>query len=67
MESNLISLGHIQGEKFTVDNENEEVKGKQEGDLEIKDYDLDVGEINLINWKNNLKHNKDIKYGHIYV
>ena len=49
MESNLISLGHIQGEKFTVDNENEEVKGKQEGDLEIKDYDLDVGEINLIN------------------
>ena len=29
-----------------------------EGDLEIKDYEYDVGEVNLINWKNILKHDK---------
>ena len=27
MESNSISLGDLQGEEFTVDNENEDVKG----------------------------------------
>jgi len=29
-----------------------------EGDLEIKDYEYDVGGINLITWDNILKHNK---------
>jgi len=31
------------------------------GDLEIKDCEYDVGEVNLINWKNILKYNKDQK------
>ena len=39
----------------------------KEGDLEIKDYEYDVGEVNLINWKNTLKHNKDRKYRYIHV
>ena len=30
-----------------------------EGDLEIKDCEYDVGEVNIINWKNILKHDKD--------
>ena len=85
MKSNAISLGELQGEEFTVDNENEDVKGDwvlpiiqkdmiykksifqlkskyvcemMEGDLEIKDCKYDVGEVNLINWKNILKHNR---------
>ena len=33
-----------------------------EGDMEIKDCEYDVGEVNLINWENILKHNKDRKY-----
>ena len=36
-----------------------------EGDPEIKDYECDVGEVNLINWENILKHNKDRKYRYI--
>jgi len=38
-----------------------------EEDLEIKDCEYDVGEVNLINWENILKHNKDIKYRYIQV
>ena len=38
-----------------------------EGDLEIKDYEYDVGGINLITWDNILKHNKDKKYRYIDV
>ena len=38
-----------------------------EGDLEIKDCEYDVGEVNLINWENILKHNKDRKYRYIHV
>ena len=38
-----------------------------EGDLEIKDCEYDVGEVNLINWENILKHNKDRKYKYINV
>jgi len=33
-----------------------------ERDLEIKDYKSDVGEVNIINWKNILEHKKDEKY-----
>jgi len=76
MKSNAISLCELQGEEFTVDNENEDVKGDwvlpiilkdmiykksifqlkskyvcemMEGDLQIKDCENDVGEVNLIN------------------
>lgn len=38
-----------------------------ERDLEIKDCEYDVGEVNLINWKNVLKYNHDKKYKHIHV
>ena len=38
-----------------------------EGDLEIKDCEYDVGEVNLINWENILKHNKARKYMYIHV
>ena len=38
-----------------------------EGDLEIKYCEYDVGEVNLINWEDILKHNKDRKYKHIHV
>ena len=38
-----------------------------ERDLEIKDCEYDVGEVNLINWENILKHNKDRKYRYIHV
>ena len=38
-----------------------------EGDLEIKHYEYDAGEVNLINWKNILKYNKDRKYRYIHV
>jgi len=38
-----------------------------EGDLEIKDCEYDVGEVNLINWESILKHNKDSKYRYIHV
>ena len=88
MESSAISLGELQGEEFTVDNENEDVKEDwvlliiqkdmiykksifqlkskyvcemMKKDLEIKDCEYDVGEVNLINWENILKHNKDKK------
>jgi len=94
MKSNAISLGELQGEEFTVDNENEDVKGDwvlpiiqkdmiykksifqlkseyvcemMEEDLEIKDCEYDVGEVNLINWENILKHNEDRKYRYIHV
>jgi len=38
-----------------------------EGDLEITHYEYDAGEVNLINWKNILKYNKDRKYRYIHV
>ena len=38
-----------------------------EGDQEIKDCQYDVGEVNLINGKNILKHNKDREYRYIHV
>ena len=38
-----------------------------EGDLEIKECEHDVGEVNPINWKNILNHNKDRKYRYIHV
>jgi len=38
-----------------------------EGDLEIKDCEYNVGKVNLINWKNILKHNKDRKYRYIHL
>ena len=36
-----------------------------EGDMEIKDCEYDVGEVNLINQENILKHSKDRKYRYI--
>ena len=39
----------------------------RDNDLEIKDCEYGVGEVNLINWENILKHNKDRKYGYIHV
>jgi len=30
-----------------------------EEDLDIKNCEYDMGEVNLINWENILKHNKD--------
>ena len=38
-----------------------------EGDLKIKDYKNDVGEVNLISWKNILKYSKDRKYSYIHI
>ena len=38
-----------------------------EEDLEIKDCEYDVGEVNLINQEKVLKHNKNRKYMYIYV
>ena len=38
-----------------------------EGDLEIKDCEYDIVEINLINWKNVLKRNNGRKYRYIHV
>ena len=38
-----------------------------EGDLKIKDCEYHVGEVNLINWKNILKYNKDRNCKYIYV
>ena len=38
-----------------------------DGDQEIKYYECDVGEVNLINWENILQHNKNEKYKYIYV
>ena len=38
-----------------------------EGDMEIKDREYDVGEVNLIKWENIVKHNKDRKYRYIRV
>ena len=38
-----------------------------ERDLEIKDCEYDVEEVNLINWENIPKHNKDRKYRYIHV
>jgi len=38
-----------------------------EGDLEIKNCEYDVGEVNFINWTNILKHNKDRKCWYIHV
>ena len=38
-----------------------------EEDLEINDCEYDVGEVNLINEENILKHNKDRKYRYIHV
>ena len=35
--------------------------------METKDCEYDIGEVNLINWKNILKHNKDRKYKYIHV
>ena len=35
--------------------------------LDRKDCEYDVGEVNLINWENILKHNKDRKYKYIHV
>jgi len=35
--------------------------------LEIKDCEYDVGEVNLINWQNIPKHNKDRKYRYIHI
>jgi len=43
------------------------VREMMEGDLEIKDCGYDVREVNLINWENILKHNKDRKYRYIHV
>lgn len=41
---------------------------RMEGDLEIKDWSFDVGEINLINWKSIERHNKDKKkYKYLHV
>jgi len=37
------------------------------GDLEIKDCKYDMGEVNLINWENIFKHNKDRIYHYIHV
>jgi len=38
-----------------------------EGDYKIKDWDYDVGEVNVINWGNILKHNKDKTYRYFHV
>ena len=38
-----------------------------EGDLEIKDCEYDIGEVNFNNWKNILKHKKDRKHRYIHI
>ena len=38
-----------------------------EGNLKMKDCEYDVGEVNLINCENILKHNKERKYRYIHV
>ena len=38
-----------------------------EADLEIKDCEYDVGEVNLIYWENILKHNNDRRCRYIRV
>ena len=38
-----------------------------EGDIEIKDCEYEVGEINLINYENILKNNKDNKYKYMHI
>ena len=38
-----------------------------EEDLQIKDCEYDVGEVNFINWESILMHNKDRKYRYIHV
>ena len=53
--------------KFIFQLKSKNVCEMMEGDLEIKGCEYDVGEVNLINWKNILKHNKDRKYRYIYV
>ena len=37
------------------------------GYFEIKNCEYDVGEVNLINWENILKHNKDREHKYIHV
>jgi len=53
--------------KFIFQLKSKYVCEMMEGDMEIKDCEYDVGEVNLINWKYILKHNKDRKYRYIYV
>ena len=43
--------------KFTFQLKSKYVCEMIEGDLEIKDCEYDVGEVNLINWKNIFKQN----------
>jgi len=54
-------------EKFIFQIKSTYVHEVREEDLEIIDYEHDMGEVNLINWENILKHNKDIKYRYIHV
>ena len=53
--------------KFIFQTKRKYVCEMMAGDLEIKDYEYDVGEVNLISWENILKHNKDRKYRYIQV
>jgi len=53
--------------KFIFQSQNKFVCKMMEGDLEIKDCKYDVKEVNLINCKIILKHNKDIKYIYIHI
>ena len=53
--------------KFTFQLKSKYVFEMIEGDLEIKEREYDVGEVNLINWENILKYNKDRKYKYIRV
>jgi len=53
--------------KFIFQLKNKYACEMMEGDLEIKNYEYDVGEVNLINWENFPKHNKDGKYRYTYV
>ena len=53
--------------KFIFQLKSKYVCEMMEGDLEIKDCEYDGGEVNVINWENIFKHNKDRKYTYMHV
>ena len=53
--------------KFIFQLKSKYVCEMMERDMEIKDYKYDVEEVNLINWENILKYNKERKYRYIHV
>ena len=53
--------------KFIFQLKSKHVWEMMEGGLEIKYCEYDIDEVNLINWENILRHNKDRKYRYIHV